>query len=155
MTEKDIETFRYRAMDHVVAWMTRDRYPTALLAGGLALLGKNLMISIIEIIAERHSEWETISLPSFGLPEGIGLALVMASLGFRVLPTLETNKKQRYQAARKLYREYDELTPAELQTRFSFVFGVPAPPYEALTAWIYIASIRVMTRRLATYCIFS
>lgn len=124
MATTDFTTLAYSASDRIITWMTRDKFTSILLVGGIGLLSKNLIASLAEVAALYRPELKPVAAATFGLPEWIGLVLIAISITTKVQSGRRSNQKERVEATVKLYSGYGQMPPAEKQIRFSELYAV-------------------------------
>jgi hypothetical protein len=124
MVPTDFTPLIYSASDRIIAWVTRDRFTSTLLVGGMGLLSKNLIVNVAEIAAIYRPELKPVTAASFGLVEWIGLVLIAISIVTKLYAGRHSNHKERVEATVKLYNGYAEMPLAEKQIRFSALYSI-------------------------------
>lgn len=118
MAPANLETAAYGVVDRLVTWITRDKFISILLIGGMGLLGKNLVTSIAEVASIYRPELKPVAVATFGLVECIGLLLVGIGIASRVISRRHVSRRDRTDAAVELHSGFDQMSPAEKQIRF-------------------------------------
>lgn len=124
MATTDFTTLAYSASDRIITWMTRDKFTSILLVGGIGLLGKNLITSVAEVAAIYRPELKPVASATFGLPEWIGLVLIAIGVATKLLTGQQSKRKERIEATVKLYGGYGQMSAAEKQVRFCDLYTV-------------------------------
>lgn len=124
MAPANLEAAAYTVIDRLATWITRDKFTSILLIGGMGLLGANLVTSIAEVASIYRPELKPVAGATFGLVECIGMVLVGTGIASRVISRRHVTQRDRTDAAVELHSGFGRMSPAEKQIRFFDLYAV-------------------------------
>ncbi|MBY3465694.1 hypothetical protein HFN80_17015 [Rhizobium laguerreae] len=119
----DLPTWARNVANKFLNWVTRDKFVSILLLGGVSLLGSNIAV-ILAAAGRVFNPGPPVPDPSFGMGEWVGLGLIALGSFTKAYLGRRADRNAHFDASIRLFRAFGTMAPGEKQVEFEMLKGV-------------------------------